>query len=55
MKSDKNIVRDILKAQGLPYDTEPTDEAVKVLIAYGTARWREGNDDATYDFNSNWP
>lgn len=51
MKSDKNIVRDILKAQGLPHDTEPTAEAIKVLRDYGYAKWREGGDDTRYEIN----
>lgn len=48
-KSDKNIVRDILKAQGVYVhgDTpEPTVEAIKVLSDYGHAKWREGYNDS---------
>lgn len=58
MKSDKNIVRDILKAQGVYEhgDTpEPTDEAVKVLRDYGSDKYREGYKDGTEDGQSDWP
>lgn len=51
MKSSKNIVRDILKAQGLPWDVEPTPEAVKVLHDALHDKWSEGYDDADYDHN----
>lgn len=52
MKSDKNIVRDILKAQGLDWNTEPTAEAIKVLrdlineVATDNYRegWRDGDE-----------
>lgn len=43
MKSDKNIVRDVLRAQGL-WDVEPTEEAVKVIRDFGYAKWCEGDD-----------
>lgn len=51
MKSEKNIVRDILIAQGLPWDTEPTPEAVKTLRDFGFARWKEGDSGARYEIN----
>lgn len=53
-KSDKNIVRDILKAQGVYEhgDTpEPTPEAINVLRDYGFARWKEGYGEAYEDEN----
>lgn len=49
MKSEKNIVRDILIAQGLPWNTEPTPEAIKVLRDFGFAKWQEGGSDARYE------
>jgi hypothetical protein len=52
VKSDKNIVRDILKAQGLPWDEEPTEEAVKILSDALRQQYRKGYDDAQYDFES---
>jgi len=52
MKSNKDIVRDILKAQGIR-DPEPTPEAVKILSRALFEKWQEGNTDgwhdATYD------
>ncbi|WP_157497186.1 hypothetical protein [Leifsonia sp. Leaf264] len=52
MKTDKNIVRDILRAQGL-WDVEPTDEAVKVLRDAQQEKWSEGYRDAEYEANVN--
>lgn len=52
MKSDKNIVKDILIAQGLDGNTEPTKEAIEILGEYGYLRWKEGNEDARYE--SDW-
>lgn len=51
MKSTKNIVRDILKAQGLAWDIEPTPEAIKVLSEALHGKWSEGYDNADYDHN----
>lgn len=49
MKSSKNIVRDIFKAQG--FDIEPTPEAVKVLSDALQDKWSQGYNDAEYDHN----
>lgn len=46
-KSDKNIVRDILRAQGI-WD-EPTAEAIKVYRDASHEKYVEGADDANYD------
>ena len=46
-KSDKNIVRDILRAQGI-WD-EPTKEAVKVFSEATFAARSEATRDAEYD------
>lgn len=47
MKSDKNIVRDILRAQGV-WD-EPTKEAVAAYRAAADAVRSEATADANYD------
>jgi hypothetical protein len=52
MKSDRNIVYDIITATGLTIKREDiSDEAIKILGQYGYDRWKEGNDDAIYDYN----
>ena len=48
-KSPKNVVRDILKAQGLPWDTEPTQEAVRILSEYAFQEYCRGSDDQAYE------
>ena len=53
MKSEKNIVKDILKAQGVYVHgdvPEPTPEAVKILRDFGFAKWQEGGNDTRYDY-----
>ena len=49
MKSNKNIVRDIFKAQG--FDVEPTPEAIRILSAALQDQWSEGYNAAEYDHN----
>jgi hypothetical protein len=46
-KSDKNIVRDILRAQGI-WD-EPTADAIKVYRDAAHDKYVEGSNDANYD------
>jgi hypothetical protein len=46
-KSDKNIVHDILRAQGVT--TEPTPEAIKVFRDATQEIWSEATRDAEYD------
>lgn len=48
MKSAKNLAREVLRAQGV-WD-EPTSEAVKVMAAAMHAKWAEGYDAATIDY-----
>lgn len=56
MKSDKNILKDIIRAQGVYVHgdvPEPTADALKLLREYGHSKYREGSDDATYDAGMN--
>lgn len=50
MKSYKNIVRDILKANGI-WDVEPSEESVKILSEALQSNWSKGYNDAEYDHN----
>lgn len=50
-KSDKNIVRDILRAQGIW--AEPTAEAVKAYRDASHEVWSEATRDAEYDAQMN--
>lgn len=52
MKSEKNILRDIFRAQGIYVHgdiPEPTSEALSILHKYGFEKWKEGNDDGYHD------
>lgn len=41
----KKVLREIFRAQGLPWTTEPTQEAVDVLRDFSFQRWSDGVDD----------
>lgn len=48
-KSTKNLVRDILKAQDMKFDGEPTHVAIAVLTKIISQNYNDGYDDGYSD------
>lgn len=49
MKSERNIVWDIITASGLKIDREEIDaESIRILREYGSEMYTQGEDDTVY-------
>ena len=56
-KSDKNLLKDIFRAQGIYVHgdvPDPTPEALKLFSTYGFESWKRGNSDGWHDAQNDY-